>query len=126
MDGNEALSVLAIGILLGIGAREIVAYWAEVLRALVADVRRLFAPKPAPVAQEAKPVVPITDDEFNTIHGWARLNPWYVEDGQLNLEAQVIHMGLKHREPHLSLQANLAEVTAEMHRRHPEIVPTRQ
>lgn len=124
MEGNEALGILAIGVLLGLGGREIVSSWTDMLRAMIADIRRIFAPKPAPVA-EAKPA-PITDAEFSIVHAWAQLNPWYAADTALNMEAQIIHMGLKHREPHLTLQANLAEVTAEMHRRHPEIVPTRQ
>lgn len=126
MQGNEALGILAIGVLLGLGGREIVSSWADMLRAMIADIRRIFAPKPAPVAQETKPVAPITDAEFSIVHAWAQLNPWYSADTALNMEAQIIHMGLRKREPHLSLEANLAHVTAEMHRRHPEIVPTRQ
>ncbi len=76
--------------------------------------------EPAPAPQPE----PITDDEFAVVHAWARLNPWYTADPVLNLDARHIHMSLQQREPHLTLKANLAAVTAEMHRRHPEIVTT--
>lgn len=89
------------------------------------DLRLVLTRQP-----KAEPAViapaPITDNEFHTVHAWAQLNPWYAANPVLNMEAQIIHMGLRSREPHLSLERNLAEVTAEMHRRHPEIVPTRQ
>lgn len=79
------------------------------------------------LAREAKPAPePITDDEFTTVDRWVKLNRWYIVDRALNTEAQTIHLALRNREPHLTLEANLAQVTAEMHRRHPEIVPPRQ
>lgn len=87
------------------------------------DRKHAAANQLQPVAASAEA---IADDEFTTVHAWARLNPWYIEDSELNQEAQGIHLALQKREPHLSLEANLAAVTAEMHRRHPEIVPTRQ
>lgn len=83
------------------------------------------------LAREAKHAPePITDDEFTIVHRWAALNPWYSAmdeySGALRLEAERIHVGLCQTQPSLTLEANLAHVTAEMHRRHPEIVPTRQ
>ncbi len=84
------------------------------------DLRLQLVRRAAPAPQPE----PITDDEFAIVHAWARLNPWYGADPVLNLEAQNIHMSLRRHEPHLTLKANLAEVTAEMHRRHPEIVTT--
>ncbi len=76
------------------------------------DRKHAAANQPEPVAAPAPPAEPITDDEFATVHGWARLNPWYIEDGELNQEAQGIHLALQKREPHLSLEANLGAVTA--------------
>jgi hypothetical protein len=83
--------------------------------------------KPVPVAAAPAPQSElITDDEFTIVNRWVKLNTWYINNTALNQEAQMIHLGLRNREPHLTLEANLAHVTAEMHRRHPEIVPTRQ
>jgi hypothetical protein len=85
--------------------------------------------KPAPVGPAptvvAQPEL-ITDDEFTIVNRWVKLNSWYINNTALNQEAQMIHLTLRNREPHLTFEANLAHVTAEMHRRHPEIVPTRQ
>lgn len=115
MAAAEAWTIATIGFCLGLVGREALAGWVDIARTLL---------KPAPAA--APVAAPISDTEFTTVHAWAQMNPWYTADNALNMEAQIIHMGLRSREPHLTLERNLAEVTAEMHRRHPEIVPTRQ
>jgi hypothetical protein len=127
MNGAEAWTIAGIGFCLGLAGREVIAGWAEIFRALVAEIRLLVAPKPVPVAQVPEPVAPaISDEEFGIVHAWAQMNPWYATDKTLNMEAQIIHMRLRQTSPELSLEANLAAVTAEMHRRHPKIIPTRQ
>jgi hypothetical protein len=118
-------TTLALGFTVGVICREIVSGWLGMFQHLVAGLRSASLPPPEPVAAPAPEPV-ISNEEFTVVHGWAQLNPWYATDQALNMEAQIIHMALRNREPHLSLERNLAEVTAEMHRRHPEIIPTRQ
>lgn len=90
------------------------------------DLRLVVSRQPEPAAEPVAAAEPITEDEFAEVHAWAQLNPWYAADMVLNMEAQIIHAGLKQRRPELPLRENLAAVTAEMHARHPEIVPTLQ
>lgn len=87
---------------------------------------RRKASEPAQPEPDASPVAVITGEEFALCHAWAQMNPWYAADPALNIEAQHVHMAVRRLQPELSLEANLAVVTQEMHRRHPEIVPTRQ
>jgi hypothetical protein len=77
-------------------------------------------------AHSARDAAPLTDDEFNIIDRWATLNRWYLYDAALNREAQAIYRAVFDCRPSQSLEVNLAEVTVEMHRRHPEIAGTRQ
>jgi hypothetical protein len=52
---------------------------------------------------------------------WHKWNPWYC-DPILALEAQIVHLQLQNTNPGQPLAENLAEVTAEMRRRYPEIM----
>lgn len=57
-----------------------------------------------------------------TVAEWARWNPWYHDDQVLALEAQSIHLALQRDKPGQPLAENLADVSLEMRRRHPDIV----
>jgi hypothetical protein len=122
MTGGEVWSVAAIGFCCGLFGREVLSGWGGLIRDAVAHIR----PPAAPPAAEPAPNPTTQADDVSTLQAWGQLNPWYAADTGLCMEAQLIHRNLRHREPHLTLAASLAEVTLEMHRRHPEIVPTRQ
>jgi hypothetical protein len=74
------------------------------------------APKPPP-----KPVQPRVAEPPPEVLEWSDQNPWFLADATLREKAERIHMRIQQARPGLSLRENLAEVTAEMRRQHPEI-----
>lgn len=58
-------------------------------------------------------------ETFRTINRWVTANPWYAEP-DLNMRAQAVHRAVQLFYPELSLEDNLALVTAEMRKRFPE------
>lgn len=122
MTPFELVDTICLVTVVGFIAGEFGSIWARSVTAPVNNqpVHNLVETQPAPV-QSA-----LSDADFKTIQGWASLNPWYAADMALNNEAQAVHMALRSLHPDLALIDNLAAVTMEMHRRHPEIVPTKQ
>jgi hypothetical protein len=49
-------------------------------------------------------------------------NPWYQQDSELQMEADIIHTGLSTKRPELSLEQNLAEVERRMKAQFPDRV----
>jgi hypothetical protein len=123
MTPFELVDTICLVTVVGFIAGELGSIWAQRVTAPVHNqpVHNLVETQPAPAPQPA-----LSEDDFRTIQGWASLNPWYAADMALNNEAQAVHMALRSLHPELALIDNLAAVTMEMHRRHPEIVPTKQ
>lgn len=100
------------GLLLGAG----LGYGVQWLRARYTIARRVAEPpKLPPEVQEALKAQTLTVAE------WHKWNPWY-SDPVLALEAQSVHLALQKTNPGQPLEENLADVTAEMRRRYPEIM----
>lgn len=126
MTPFQAIDTICLVAIAGFIVGECISRWSRIRQAIAPvhnqPVHNLVEPEPAPLPQ----ATPLTDEDFVIIGDWARLNPWYSADAVLNLEAQHVHMALRSLHPDQALIDNLAAVTVEMHRRHPEIVPTKQ
>lgn len=69
---------------------------------------------PAPANGQPPPPDPV-------VASWMRENPWFQSDPEANASAVAIHGVISQQMPHLSLEEKLAETTARMRRRFPEL-----
>lgn len=74
---------------------------------------------PAPTGPNGAPLPPAVTDFYNR-------NPWYMQNRDLQIEADIIHTGLRNARPDLSLDQNLAEVERRMRQQFPEQVGGRR
>ena len=73
--------------------------------------------QPEPQPGRAPQLAP--QDE-TVVNGWVEQNRWFMNDQQLNLEAQAHHVRLGREKPGLSLDENLRETAAYVRQRYPE------
>lgn len=109
----DIVTVVTLGVMLGAGVYAL-GFRHGVKVATSAPIEPLFEPSPsetrdAPGAQQL------------IVAKWLKWNPWY-RDPILALEAQIVHLQLQKTNPGQPLEENLAGVTREVRRRHPEIM----
>lgn len=71
-----------------------------------------------------QPTQAMIKGDLQIINRWVAWNSWYLEDEAWRLEAQAIHLQRQRTHPGEALEVNLAEVAAEMRRRHAPLSPT--
>ena len=74
---------------------------------LDAEMQELQRTAPAPVVERAAPVPGAPPPE---VQEFFVRNPWYQQDRELQIEADIVHKGLLGARPDLSMSQNLAEV----------------
>ncbi len=80
--------------------------------------------KPRPAEKLPEPTQAAIKGDLQIINRWVAWNHWYLEDEAWRLEAQAIHLQRQRTHPGEPLEVNLAQVAAEMRRRHAALSPT--